>query len=79
MLWTEILGENVGVTHVHGQKVLFPIGDPSRGELHQAKQVLKRRQTERYMRQERERLAAKLEQQARVRDRLKGTEYERML
>jgi hypothetical protein len=84
-MWNEILHEHIGVTHVEGHHVVFPIrqDEVSQRAMEQfsreAVRLLKQRRAhEKMLRQHRE-FADALERNKRAAERLRGTEYEGML
>jgi hypothetical protein len=84
-MWNEILHEHIGVTHVEGHHVVFPMRQDEVSQRameefsHDAVQLLKQREAhEEMLRQHRE-LADALERNKRAAERLRGTEYEGML
>ena len=77
---TEILSEGVGATHVDGQTVVWPIGDPPEQHVEAVLQALEERKAreaakEAFMKQSRE-LRRDLAEKSQARDRLEEAGYD---
>jgi len=75
-MWTEILGENIGATHVDGYHVLFPIGDVTEDEVREAAQLLERRAAHEQVREQTRHLAEQVENQSRMNERLEEAGFD---
>lgn len=62
-MWTEILSEDVGVTHVNGSHVCFGIGDVAEDDVRDAKDCLERRQTRNHVAEQARELKYELERE----------------
>ena len=82
-VWTEILDERFGVTHVEGHQVLFPIGDVSSDEAQRAIEFVEQRtvlkEMKKQFKQDAAELQMKIESRARARDRLEAAGYDKEL
>lgn len=84
-MWNEILHEHIGVTHVDGHHVVFPIRQDEVGQRRlerlsaEAKEMLKSRRALKYQLEQLRELAKTLERNKRAAEQLRGTEYEGML
>lgn len=79
-VWTEIVTEDIADVHVAGKHVLVPLAeDVAERDVRQVMDVIRARSAWEDQLREMRKLNEQLEQQRRVRERLKGTEYEGMV
>lgn len=79
-VWTEVVTEDIADVHVGDQHVLVPLAeDVEERDVRQVMDVIRARNAWEYQLREMRELNDELEKQKRVRERLKGTEYEGML
>lgn len=79
-MWTEILTEDICVTHVGDWQVVTPLDDDVEAkDVRWVYDYLERRQALEYQKEQVRDLAAELRRQQRVAAQLKGTEYEGLI
>jgi len=79
-VWTEILTEDVGVTHVNGHHVVFGLSDNvEEYQVHAAKEALEWRQVFEFQQNQLEKLTEEIEKQQRMMDVLKDAGYDESL
>lgn len=79
MVWTEIVTEDAGITHVGKYQVVFPMGDVERSEVRDVMRMAKQRAGWKYQLEELKELNKTIERNMQAAERLEGTEYEGML
>jgi len=79
-MWTEILTEDIGVTHVNGHHVVFGLSDNvEEYQVRAAKEALEWRQVLEFQQNQLERLTEEIEKQQRMMDVLKNAGYDEKL
>lgn len=79
MVWTEVVNEDAGITHVNGYQVIFPIGDVDEADVHGVMQYAQERAVWKQQLEELRQLGETIERNMRASERLDGTKYEGML
>ena len=79
-MWTEILTEDIGVTHVNGHHVVFGLSDNVKEyQVRAAKEALEWRQVFEFQQKQLEKLTEEIEKQQRMMDVLKDAGYDESL
>jgi ferredoxin-fold anticodon binding domain-containing protein len=79
-MWTEILTEDIGVTHVNGHHVVFGLSDNvEEYQVRAAKEALEWREMFKFQQSQLEQLTKEMEKQQRMMDVLKDAGYDESL